>query len=260
MDPTTLNVPYVNITSDDDPRVDIFRGLKSLGPSPHRPSSIFIAEGPETIKLLLLAPSPLTVTALFLKPATFQSLLPALRTHRHLLDQYAQKSGGDAHLDNVPVRSPLFSSSSAWPFPIYVAHHKVMAQVIGMETCRGSLAAGVIPTAPVEVLQRHLSGIQPLPGSMTTTRRTDGIGGNVSDGDRDRGRDGDGDGGRIDRSPTALRLLAIDNSHDDANVGAMVRSARCLGVDAVLLSHQCADAWSRRAIRTSMGHVFQVNI
>ena len=135
-----------------------------------------------------------------------------------------------------------------------------MAQVIGMETCRGSLAAGVIPTAPVEVLQRHLSGIQPLPGSITTTRRTDGIGGNVSDGDRDRGRDGDCDGGRIGRSPTALRLLAIDNSHDDANVGAMVRSARCLGVDAVLLSHQCADAWSRRAIRTSMGHVFQVNI
>src|SRR5699024_2653731 len=42
------------------------------------------------------------------------------------------------------------------------------------------------------------------------------------------------------------------------NVGAMFRSAAALGVDAVLVSPQCADPLYRRSIRVSMGTVFQV--
>ena len=42
------------------------------------------------------------------------------------------------------------------------------------------------------------------------------------------------------------------------NVGAMFRSAAALGVDAVLVTPQCADPLYRRSIRVSMGTVFQV--
>ena len=42
------------------------------------------------------------------------------------------------------------------------------------------------------------------------------------------------------------------------NVGAIFRSAAALGMDAVLLTHGCADPLYRRAIRVSMGTVFQI--
>ena len=42
------------------------------------------------------------------------------------------------------------------------------------------------------------------------------------------------------------------------NVGAIFRSAAALGMDAVLLTPACSDPLYRRAIRVSMGTVFQV--
>ena len=42
------------------------------------------------------------------------------------------------------------------------------------------------------------------------------------------------------------------------NVGAIFRSAAALGMDAVLLTHGCADPLYRRAVRVSMGTVFQI--
>ena len=45
---------------------------------------------------------------------------------------------------------------------------------------------------------------------------------------------------------------------DHTNVGAAFRSAAALGVDAVLVTPQCADPLYRRSVRVSMGTVFQV--
>lgn len=42
------------------------------------------------------------------------------------------------------------------------------------------------------------------------------------------------------------------------NVGAVFRSAAAMGVDGVLVTPRCADPLYRRAIRVSMGTVFQV--
>lgn len=54
------------------------------------------------------------------------------------------------------------------------------------------------------------------------------------------------------------RGLLIDGVHDPANVGGLIRSARCLALDAVLLGPGCADPWYRQALRVSVGHVFQL--
>lgn len=43
------------------------------------------------------------------------------------------------------------------------------------------------------------------------------------------------------------------------NVGAIIRSAAALGMDAVLLSPGCSDPLYRRAARVSMGTVFQID-
>ncbi|HET7280094.1 MAG TPA: RNA methyltransferase [Dermatophilaceae bacterium] len=56
----------------------------------------------------------------------------------------------------------------------------------------------------------------------------------------------------------AQRVFVLEDIVDHTNVGAVFRSAAALGVDAVLVTPRCADPLYRRAIRVSMGTVFQV--
>ena len=56
----------------------------------------------------------------------------------------------------------------------------------------------------------------------------------------------------------ARRVAVMENIVDFTNVGAIMRSAAALGVDAVLVTPSCGDPLYRRAARVSMGTVFQV--
>ena len=56
----------------------------------------------------------------------------------------------------------------------------------------------------------------------------------------------------------ANRVAVLENIVDSTNIGAIFRSAAALGMDAVLLSPGCCDPLCRRAVRVSMGTVFQV--
>ncbi|KAB7744505.1 rRNA methyltransferase [Nostocoides sp. F2B08] len=57
---------------------------------------------------------------------------------------------------------------------------------------------------------------------------------------------------------SARRVIVLEDIVDHTNVGAVFRSAAGLGVDAVLVTPRCADPLYRRAVRVSMGTVFQV--
>jgi len=57
---------------------------------------------------------------------------------------------------------------------------------------------------------------------------------------------------------SARRVAILEDIVDHTNVGALIRSAAAMGVDAVLVTPRCADPLYRRAIRVSMGTVFQV--
>ena len=56
----------------------------------------------------------------------------------------------------------------------------------------------------------------------------------------------------------ARRVVVLENVMNPTNIGAIFRSAAALGMDAVLLSPTCCDPLCRRAIRVSMGTVFQI--
>ena len=56
----------------------------------------------------------------------------------------------------------------------------------------------------------------------------------------------------------ARRIAVLEEVVNPTNVGAIFRSAAALGIDAVLLSAGCSDPLYRRAIRVSMGTVFQI--
>lgn len=57
----------------------------------------------------------------------------------------------------------------------------------------------------------------------------------------------------------ARRLAVLENVMNPTNVGAVFRSAAALGIDGVLLTPACSNPLYRRAIRVSMGTVFQIS-
>ncbi len=57
---------------------------------------------------------------------------------------------------------------------------------------------------------------------------------------------------------TARRVVVLEDLVDHTNVGAVFRNAAALGIDAVLVSPECADPLYRRSVKVSMGAVLAV--
>ena len=56
----------------------------------------------------------------------------------------------------------------------------------------------------------------------------------------------------------AKRIAVLDGVVDATNVGAIIRSAAALDMDGVVVTSTCCDPLNRRAVRVSMGTVFQI--
>ncbi len=56
----------------------------------------------------------------------------------------------------------------------------------------------------------------------------------------------------------ARRVAILENITDVTNIGAIFRSAAGIGIDAVLVTPSCCDPLYRRAVRVSMGTIFQI--
>lgn len=102
--------------------------------------------------------------------------------------------------------------------PVYVAEPEVLEAITGFHVHRGALASMRRPVLPAV---DDLLGLRP------------------------------------DGAPVR-RVAVLEDVVDHTNVGAIMRSAAGLGVDAVLVTPRCADPLYRRAVRVSMGTVFQV--
>ena len=56
------------------------------------------------------------------------------------------------------------------------------------------------------------------------------------------------------------RVVLLESVRDPSNVGAVIRSAAAIGVDRLILSQDCADIYHPRAVRASMGTLFDQRI
>ena len=52
------------------------------------------------------------------------------------------------------------------------------------------------------------------------------------------------------------RIVLVESVRDPSNIGAVIRSAAALGVDRLIISSDCADIYHPRAVRASMGTLF----
>lgn len=60
--------------------------------------------------------------------------------------------------------------------------------------------------------------------------------------------------------PTTGKLLILDGVSDPSNVGAIARSAEAFGVSGLILTQGSADAFSPKALRSSMGAFFRLPV
>lgn len=104
--------------------------------------------------------------------------------------------------------------------PVYVAPMALMEELTGFTVTRGALAAFRRP--PLMDAGAFLSGCVERAGERP------------------------------------VRVCVLEGIVDHTNVGAIFRSAAALNVDGILVSPTCCDPLYRRAVRVSMGTVFQV--
>lgn len=60
--------------------------------------------------------------------------------------------------------------------------------------------------------------------------------------------------------PMARRIVMLEGINDHENIGAIARTARGLGADALVLDPTCADPFYRRSVRVSMGELLHLPV
>ena len=112
--------------------------------------------------------------------------------------------------------------------------------ILGVILGAGNIPAGMFPvyTAEYDVLTK-LTGFALTRGMLCAMRRKELVSvSEICEGKR--------------------RIAVLENVVNPTNVGAIFRSAAALNMDGVLLTGNCSDPLYRRAIRVSMGTVFQI--
>ena len=163
------------------------------------------------------------------------------------LDIYARLSEGQLFHYNEPKEGLFIAESpkvigralDAGYEPVSFVMEERHIETEGREILERPVCAGVpVFTAPFDVLTR-LTGFKLTRGMLCAVKRKKMPG--------------------IEEICAGARRIAIlENVENPTNVGAIFRSAAALFMDAVLLTPGCSDPLYRRAIRVSMGTVFQI--
>ena len=101
------------------------------------------------------------------------------------------------------------------------------------------LPSGLPVELPVYLLPEHVFA------SLSDTRTPQGIAAMVR---------------RQPLAPSGSRLIALDGVQDPGNVGTILRTADAAGLDGVLLGPECADVFSPKVLRATMGSIFRMGL
>jgi tRNA G18 (ribose-2'-O)-methylase SpoU len=125
--------------------------------------------------------------------------------------------------------------------PIYVAPRELLAQTVGFHFHRGIVACG---------RRRAGVGVRELLATIA-----------VKEGEMERRREGETESNTMATSSLrlsvshslCLTLVICPDVQDPTNLGSIIRSTAAFGCSAIALGPKCADPFSRRVLRVSMG-------
>lgn len=63
-----------------------------------------------------------------------------------------------------------------------------------------------------------------------------------------------------EQSALGKHIVVLDGVQDPGNVGTIIRTADAAGLNGVLLSNRCADVFSPKVLRATMGSIFRMNL
>ena len=112
------------------------------------------------------------------------------------------------------------SNLDKFPFQIIVASEEPMSKIVGFNVARGAIACGIVPHYDESWLTTFLK--------------------------------------RKYEDKSGIRILALDNVCDTANLGSLIRTSAAFGINAIILSDDSCDVFYRRCVRVSMGHALTV--
>lgn len=55
-------------------------------------------------------------------------------------------------------------------------------------------------------------------------------------------------------------IIALDGINDPGNLGTIIRTADWFGIDKIVCSNDCADAWQSKTIQSTMGSIFRIKV
>jgi TrmH family RNA methyltransferase len=62
------------------------------------------------------------------------------------------------------------------------------------------------------------------------------------------------------KTPSGPRILCLDGIQDPGNLGSIIRIADWFGISGIVLSHECADAYNPKTVKSTMGSIFRVSL
>ena len=55
-------------------------------------------------------------------------------------------------------------------------------------------------------------------------------------------------------------IIALDGINDPGNLGTIIRTADWFGINKIVCSQDCADAWQAKTIQSTMGSIFRIKV
>ncbi len=218
-------MPYIHIDTIADPRLDVFARLTEaqLRNKLEPEKGIFIAESIKVIDRAL--EGGMVPVSVLMTPHWIEAAADAVAR--------IEAAGAEAGTDDADCASddkaqPASADVAGEGVPIFVVPEDEVKKLTGFALTRGIMCAMRRPQLPsVEDLVDRVA-----------REKAESYG--------------------CAPEEVRLRIAVLEGIVDHTNVGAIFRSAAALGVDAVLATPTCCDPLYRRAVRVSMGTVFQV--
>lgn len=241
MDPSVLSKleyiqPYMDLKESSDAKN--FQ-IGEMGSYSANSTRYFIAEGTETVRMLIEQSTAgvnandksddadrtrqIKIHSIFIKPAPL--LEEPVNLRNTLSKSYPNVFDEIEHdCSTRTSTAPNFSTHNQLPFQVIVGSEKAMTEIVGFPVARGAMACGIVPHYDETWLINHLRQKQLHDSSDSSS----------------------------------IRILALENVNDTANLGSLIRTSAAFGIHAIILSDDSCDVWYRRCVRVSMGHVLSV--